>query len=101
MCIRDSGCGVDAFPHANNADPMRDHTRTQTSNSKKNGCGVDAFPCTNNADPMGDQKRTQTANSKDIPSVLTKDSIFNNPKYRHFFSGIGHFKCSPIPSRLK
>ena len=39
-----AGCGVDAFPGTENADPMGDHTRTQTSNSKK------------------------TSNSKDIPS---------------------------------
>ena len=101
------GCGVDAFPGADNADPMGDHTRMQTSNSKKNGCGVDAFPRANNADPMGDHTRTQTANSKktsnskDIPSVLTKDSIFNNPKYRHLFSGIGHFKWSPVKIEMK
>ena len=71
------GCGVDAFPGTDNADPMDDCTRTQTSNSKK------------------------TSNSKDIPSVLTKDWIFNNPKYRHLFSGIGHFKCSPIKIEMK
>ena len=47
-----NGCGVDAFPHADNADPMGDHTRMQTSNSKK------------------------TSNSKDIPSVLTKGTYF-------------------------
>ena len=29
------GYGVDVLPGADNADPMGDHTRTQTSNSKK------------------------------------------------------------------
>ena len=39
----------------------------------------------------------QTGNSKgDVPSVLTKDWIINNPKYKHLFSGIGWFKCNPM-----
>ena len=64
--------GVDAFPGADNADPMGDHTRTQTSNSKKNGFGVDAFPCANNADPMDDRTRTQTSNSKKTSNQIVR-----------------------------
>ena len=37
---------------------------------------------------MGEHPKMQTGNSKDdVPSVLTKDWIINNPKYKQLFSG--------------
>ena len=36
-----------------------------------------------------------------IPNVLTKDWIVNHPKYKHLFSGIGHFKCQPVTIEMK
>ena len=65
---------------------------------KKNMKTADALTCTANAKPMGECPGMQTSNSKkngggfdDVPSVLTKDQIISNPKYRHLFSGIGRF----------
>ena len=29
----------------------------------------------------------------DIPKMISKDRIVNNPKYKHLFQGIGRFKC--------
>ena len=69
---------ADALTCAANAKPMEECPGMQTSNSKKNGCGFD-----------------------DVPSVLTKDWIISNPKYRHLFSGIGHFKCDPVNIEMK
>ena len=43
-----------------NAKTMGEHPGMQTSNSKKNGGGID-----------------------DVPSILTKDWIVSNPKYKH------------------
>ena len=46
-----------------------------------------------NAESMGEHQKMQTGNSKendcDVPSVLTKDWIISNPKYKHLFTGIG------------
>ena len=57
---------------------MGECTRMQTSNSKENGGGIN-----------------------DFLSILTKDWIVSNPKYRHLFTGIGHFKCDPIKIEMK
>ena len=32
----------------------------------------------------------------DIPEVISKDWIVNNPKYKHLFQGIGRFKCDLV-----
>ena len=63
----------------------------------------DAFSCADNTKPMEECPGMQTSNSKnnggdssDIPSVLTRDWIISNPKYKHLFTGIGHFKCDPV-----
>ena len=63
----------------------------------------DALICTDNAKPMGEHPGMQTSNSKengggidDVPSVLTKNWIVSDPKYKHLFTGIGHFKCDPV-----
>ena len=50
----------------------------QTSNSKENGGGIN-----------------------DVLSILTKDWIVLNLKYRHLFTGIGHFKCNPVKIEMK
>ena len=57
--------------------------------------------CNSNAKSMGEHRSAQTMNSKEyeggiIPSVLTKDWIVTNPKYKHLFTGIGCFKCDPV-----
>ena len=57
-----------------------------------------------NGTSMGEHWSAQTTNSKEngiAPSVLTKDWIANNPKYKHLFSGIGHFKCDPVKIEMK
>ena len=68
----------------------------------------DALICAGNAKPMGECTEMQTSNSKkigggfdDVPSILTKDWILSNPKYRHLFTGIGHFKCNPVKIEMK
>ena len=63
---------------ADNAKPMEECTGMQTSNSKENGGGIN-----------------------DVPSILTKDWIVSNPKYKHLFTGIGHFKCDPVQVEMK
>ena len=68
----------DALIWADNAKPMKEYPGMQTSNSKKNGGGID-----------------------NVPSVLTKDWIVSNPKYKHLFIGIGHFKCDPVKIEMK
>ena len=74
--------------------------------TKKNMKSGDAFPCNANAKPMDECKSTQTSNSKnkgggsfDVPSILTKDWIIL--KYKHLFTGIGHFKCNPVKIEMK
>ena len=62
----------------NNAKPMEEHPGMQTSNSKKNGGGID-----------------------DVLSILTKDWIVSNPKYKHLFTGISCFKCDPVKIEMK
>ena len=32
----------------------------------------------------------------DIPEMISKDWMVNNPKYKHLFQGIGRFKCDPV-----
>ena len=32
----------------------------------------------------------------DIPEMISKDWIVNNPKYKHLFQGIGRFKCDTV-----
>ena len=58
-----------------------------------------------NAKLMGEQQIAQTTNSKEngggVPSIITKDWIVTNPKYRYLFSGIGHFKCDPVKIEMK
>ena len=59
-----------------------------------------------NAKSMGKPWSAQTTNSEEnggglIPSVLTKDWIVTNPKYKHFFSVIGCFKCDPVKIEMK
>ena len=61
-----------------NAKPMEECSGMQTSNSKKNGGGID-----------------------NVPSILTKDWIVSNPRYKHLFTGIGHFKCDPVKIEMK
>ena len=36
----------------------------------------------------------------DIPKMVSKDWIVNNPKYKHLFQGIGRFKCDPVQIKL-
>ena len=36
----------------------------------------------------------------DIPKMISKDWIVNNPKYKHLFQGIGRFKCDPVQIKL-
>ena len=51
---------------------------------------------------MGECTGTQISNSKEnVLSILTKDWIVSNPKYKHLFTGIGHFKCDPIRIEMK
>ena len=76
--------------------------------TKKNKKTTYALTCAANAKPMGECQGMQTSNSKknggsfdDVPSVLTKDWIISNPKYRHLFSGIGCFKCDPVKIEMK
>ena len=66
----------------------------------------DAPVCNSNAKSMGECQSAQTTNSQEngggiIPSVLTKDCIVTNPKYKHLFSGIGYFKCGPVKIEMK
>ena len=66
----------------------------------------DAPVCDYNAKSMGEHQSAQTTNSKEngggiIPSVLTKDWIVTNPKYKQLFSGICHFKCDPVKIGMK
>ena len=63
---------------ADDGNPIGEHTGTQISNSKENGGGIN-----------------------DVPSILTKDWIVSNPKYKHLFTGIGCFKCDPIKIEMK
>ena len=76
--------------------------------TRKNMKTGDVLICTDNAKPMGECTGMQTSNSKengggidDVPSILTKDWIVSNPKYKHLFTGIGHFKCDPIKIEMK
>ena len=76
--------------------------------TRKNMKTGDALICTDNAKPMGECTGMQTSNSKenggginDVPSILTKNLIVSNPKYKHLFTGIGHFKCDPIKIEMK
>ena len=62
--------------------------------------------CDSNAKSIGECQSAQTTNSEEngdgiIPSVLTKDWIVTNPKYKHLFTGIGHFKCDPVKIEMK
>ena len=41
---------------------------------------------------------TSTGNTQ---GTLTKQAIINHPKYVHFSSGIGHFKCKPVHITMK
>ena len=66
----------------------------------------DAPVCDSNAKSVGECQSVQTTNSKEngggiIPSALTKDWIVTNPKYKHLFSGVGHFKCDPVKIEMK
>ena len=36
----------------------------------------------------------------DMPEMISKDWIVNNPKYKHLFQGIGRFKCDPVQIKL-
>ena len=36
----------------------------------------------------------------DIPKMISKDWIVNNPKYKHLFQGIGRFKCDLVQIKL-
>ena len=36
----------------------------------------------------------------DIPRMISKDWIINNPKYKHLFQGIGRFKCDSVQIKL-
>ena len=36
----------------------------------------------------------------DIPKMISKDWIVNNPKYKHLFQGIGRFKSDPVQIKL-
>ena len=67
---------MDVPVHDTNAKSMGEHQSAQTRNSKENGGGI-------------------------IPSILTKDWIVTNPKYKHLFSGIGHFKCNSVKIEMK
>ena len=76
--------------------------------TRKNMKIGDVFFCADNAKLMGEHKEMQTSNSKkigggfdDVPSILTKDWIVSYPKYRHLFTGIGHFKCNPVKIEMK
>ena len=68
----------DVLIRTDNTQPMQEHPGMQTSNSKKNGGGIDH-----------------------VPSILTKDWIVSNPKYKHLFTGIGHFKCDLVKIEMK
>ena len=65
----------------------------------------DAPVCNSNAKSMGECWSVETTNSKEnggiTQSVLTKDWNVTNPKYKHLFSGIGHFKCDPVKIEMK
>ena len=36
----------------------------------------------------------------DIPEKISKEWLFNNPKYKHLFQGIGRFKCDPVQIKI-
>ena len=67
---------IDVPVHDTNAKSTGECWSAQTTKSKENGGGI-------------------------IPSILTKDWIVTNPKYKHLFSGIGHFKCDPVKIEMK
>ena len=67
---------IDVPVHDTNAKSMGECWSAQTTNSKENGGGI-------------------------IASILTKDWIVTNPKYKHLFSSIGHFKCDPVKIEMK
>ena len=62
-------------------------------------------------DAVGTRKNMKTSNMKnskenggginDVQSILTKDWIVSNPKYKHLFTGIGHFKYDPVKIEMK
>ena len=74
--------------------------------TRKNMTTGDVLICADNAKPMGECTEMQTSNNKeidggfdDVPSILSKEWIVSNPKSKHLFTGISHFKCDSI--RLK
>ena len=76
--------------------------------TRKNMKTGDALICADNAKCMEECPGMQTSNSKknggcidDVPSILTKDWVVSNPKYKHLFTGIGHFKCDPAKIEMK
>ena len=92
----------------NDGQPVSIGRHVDAIGTKKNMKTADVPTCAANAKPMGEHPGMHTSNSKKngggldgVTSVLTKDWIISNPKYRHLFSGIGHFKCDPVKIEMK
>ena len=88
--------------------PVSVGRHTDAVGTKKNMNSDDAFLCDTNDKPMGKCQLMQTSNSKnngggslDVPSILAKDWIISNPKYKHLFTGMGCFKCDPVKIEMK
>ena len=50
---------------------------------------------------LSSNSKKNDGDSFNIPSVLTKDWIIPNPKYKCLFTGIGHFKCDTVKIEIK
>ena len=92
----------------NDGQPVSIGRHVDEVGTRKNMKTSDALICTDNAKPMGECPGTQTSNSKEngggidnVPSILTKGWIVSDPKCKHLFIGISHFKCDPIKIEMK
>ena len=63
---------------------------TDTTPIRSSELNIDAIQKTSK-----DLSCDKVSNVSDIPEMLTREWIINHKKYKHLFSGIGHFKCFP------
>ena len=85
----------------NDGQPVSIGVNAVDSDSQKTRKEGGVMRCGLNAKSMGEHTEMQTCDNSTIPSVLIKDWIINHPKYKHLFSGIGRFKCSPVTIEIK
>ena len=73
----------------------------QLTDYNANGWQQEDTVCTGVTTVTTASSKNNSGGSFDVPSILTKDWIVSNLKYKHLFTGIGHFKYDPVKIEMK